>query len=79
MALAYSFYSYSLKNIGPVKTSLLLLLQPVFILFTELITKGRLFTLSDSIGLGFIFIGMLLMTDDIKKSTRKNEIEGGIL
>ena len=80
MALAYSFYSYSLKNIGPVKTSLLLLLQPVFILFTEFIKEGRSLTLSDSIGLCFIFIGMLLMIADLNKSTyNKNEIEGEIL
>lgn len=71
IALGYSLNSYALKNIGPTNTSFLLLLQPVIIMFVDLISFGRAFTLSDYFGFLFIFIGMILMIIDIMKDKKE--------
>ena len=78
IAIGYSFNSYSLKNIGPTNTSLLLIFQPIIILFLDLIIIGRVFIWSDYVGLLFIFIGVVFMIIDFKK-TKDNLLEGELL
>jgi len=75
IAVCYSLNSYALKNIGPTNTSLLLIFQPIIILFWDLIIIGRVFIWSDYIGLLFILIGVVLMIIDSKK-TKDNLLKG---
>lgn len=75
IAVCYSLNSYALKNIGPTNTSLLLIFQPIIILFSDLVIIGRVFIWSDYIGLLFILIGVVLMIIDSKK-TKDNLLKG---
>lgn len=76
IAVGYTINSYALKNIGPTNTSLLLIFQPVILLFSDLIFKARLFTLSDNVGIVLIAIAVLFMVIDMRKKNMYMD-EGG--
>lgn len=80
LALGYFLNAYAIKHIGLTNTSLLLILQPIIILITDLYLDKRSFIWTDYIGIIFIAIGMfgVMLDMNAKKNTIDESMEGGL-
>jgi len=67
LSLGYFLNAFALKHIGPTNTSLLLILQPIIILFSDFYWQGRTLIWSDYIGVLLIGIGMLGVMHDMNR------------
>jgi len=62
LTFGYTANAYALKHIGPTNTSLLLIIQPILILFSDSYYHHHSLVFWDYIGLVFIGVGMFYVT-----------------